>query len=464
MKWNFTFWILVFCFQWGYSQDTWNTKIPYESADALSPVKQLIKTNDNGFLVLIKKATQDSMVITKEYILKYNSLGELEWEREYDFGEAVVYGDGASPSRVLQLNNGDFIIPGIFKKDGALNCYTHKVSNQSDSLFFTMSSFGTSNCILPRFYINFNLYATYTDVNSGITFLATLDEDFFSIVDEVSLGEIAGSNSILNEDLKFTLVRSSFSFPFQDTIRNFSPSGNLMYEEIYEDKEIGIHLGFSQQGNLTAYENALIQLNEDLTQKWKVEKEDLLFVPTNTSLIQTSTALLPTSDNGFILAGRFGSSSAPLSLEQIYLIKVDEFGQWEWGYVYDSFEMPFNHIADIVEVSDGYVFVGTSEATQEIWIVKINKNGTTAIENIQEQIFPSIQVFPNPVSDFVNINTSTNAEFEITVFSTVGKIMSSNIFYRNIELDTNKLEEGIYFLKITNKKSKESIQKKIVVQ
>lgn len=59
--------------------------------------------------------------------------------------------------------------------------------------------------------------------------------------------------------------------------------------------------------------------------------------------------------------------------------------------------------------------------------------------------------YPNPATDFVTIQNSFNAPFNLTVFNTLGQELYSkqNITSNNLQLDVNSYNAGLLFIKIT---------------
>jgi hypothetical protein len=74
---------------------------------------------------------------------------------------------------------------------------------------------------------------------------------------------------------------------------------------------------------------------------------------------------------------------------------------------------------------------------------------TTGINEFNES---AIKLYPNPVNDFININTTDN-NFQIqyaTIFNLNGEILKSNLVENNYStrINIDNLQSGIYFLKI----------------
>lgn len=66
--------------------------------------------------------------------------------------------------------------------------------------------------------------------------------------------------------------------------------------------------------------------------------------------------------------------------------------------------------------------------------------------------FPKMSIYPNPATDFLNIQNSLNAPFNLTVFNSLGQqlYMEQNITSNNLQLDVSSCNTGLLFIKITS--------------
>ncbi len=70
--------------------------------------------------------------------------------------------------------------------------------------------------------------------------------------------------------------------------------------------------------------------------------------------------------------------------------------------------------------------------------------------NIEEMNFQSVKIFPNPVSDFLYIETQLPEKpTHITITDITGRLVYQNVFSNRI--DVSNLQEGIYLIIITSK-------------
>ena len=177
-----------------------------------------------------------------------------------------------------------------------------------------------------------------------------------------------------------------------------------------------------------------------------------------------SRVLLPTSDNGYILAGSVGPEFDPA--ENVYIIKLDADGNWEWGYHYNPFYLPYNGAYHMVEVDDGYVFIAKKIDLDEIWLVKLNKDGLVETSSPSAGDFNAnfISVFPNPASKFLNIQFPEPKSGRIQISNLQGKIIErQNISDKNnVEILVANLSSGIYFFSFMDEKSNKIVNKKFI--
>jgi hypothetical protein len=62
----------------------------------------------------------------------------------------------------------------------------------------------------------------------------------------------------------------------------------------------------------------------------------------------------------------------------------------------------------------------------------------------------SIDLYPNPINDFVNIETDSDAELKVQVYTAHGQlVMSSETFINKVVLDVQNMANGPYVFKVS---------------
>ena len=69
------------------------------------------------------------------------------------------------------------------------------------------------------------------------------------------------------------------------------------------------------------------------------------------------------------------------------------------------------------------------------------------IENVNNNK-PKIDIFPNPTQDKINVICHDNTNYQISLFDNLGKILNTQFFKGNANLDISSFPKGIYFIQI----------------
>ncbi|NRD19878.1 S8 family serine peptidase [Winogradskyella eckloniae] len=78
----------------------------------------------------------------------------------------------------------------------------------------------------------------------------------------------------------------------------------------------------------------------------------------------------------------------------------------------------------------------------------------TTVLSIDAVLLEGINIYPNPVTAYLNINSTTDLlNVEASICNQLGqKILSQNMTNNNSKLDVSELEKGIYFVRLNNEK------------
>ncbi|MFK8008086.1 MAG: T9SS type A sorting domain-containing protein [Saprospiraceae bacterium] len=453
MKYLFSTLTFLLAFQFFYSQSTWSTEIPdpYRGYP-----KKLLKASDGGFVLLSRKIDTLPFQTFSQIMVKFDAEGQLLWGKEYDFDvtPSAINMDGVHPTSMIELDNGNLITYGRVVDIDTTYCYLLKTNSNGDSLL--MQTYGDF-CFGNLQYVNNEIYARHGDSN-GTNYLLKFNTDG-DLLSQVELGNFSLWDIVIDEDLNVFTARGISNTMF----RKFSITGDLLQEEAYPD--VGMFLKLGANGYPTAYSYGMIQLNSDLSERWYKAPDDLLISPTAPSIYQEERVLLPTSDNGFILAGTYGLNTTSTA-DQVYIIKLDEAGDWEWGHTYAYSYLPFTGAYDMVEVDDGYVFIGLDSSTNGSWhLVKLNKQGLVSIgspKNIGKSI--DLDLSPNPTADILTLQSLNAITGKFNIINLQGKIILQQEIIKEtqIAVPVISLPSGIYFLSFVDEKSNQVVTKKFV--
>jgi len=125
---------------------------------------------------------------------------------------------------------------------------------------------------------------------------------------------------------------------------------------------------------------------------------------------------------------------------------------WEWNYGGDA----FYHVYNILATEDkGCVIIGNVNDTinhnlnRDLFIIKLDSNGTTTWT--QKIPIPNvgINLFPNPASTTINLklNNANQQIQSLRIFDLQGKIVIQQLAYRNqLQIDISSLSSGVYII------------------
>jgi len=135
-----------------------------------------------------------------------------------------------------------------------------------------------------------------------------------------------------------------------------------------------------------------------------------------------------TFDSGYIIAGRYGSSSS----DKAYLIKIDQNGSMVWSKIIG---VDWNYANSVTQADDGgFAFAGLitkpgeSIDGSDMWIVKLEEDGTGDVGIKEEsEILPArcilYQNYPNPFNPttIINYELRMTKDVNVVVFNASGE-------------------------------------------
>ncbi len=108
------------------------------------------------------------------------------------------------------------------------------------------------------------------------------------------------------------------------------------------------------------------------------------------------------------------------------------------------------------------VISSTSVASYQLHLGQFNlynDSGTLAtIETKQDKV----EVYPNPAKEFVTIKLNKEVETKVSIYNSIGQLVLEKIVKGTQNIDTSKLNKGIYIIQFENKEVKTS--KKLIIK
>jgi hypothetical protein len=157
-----------------------------------------------------------------------------------------------------------------------------------------------------------------------------------------------------------------------------------------------------------------------------------------------------------------------------WMVKLDSQGNIEWQKTfggtnqdgYNTITQQVDGAHSIQQTTDlGYVFAGYSKSNDgdvtvnhgdfDFWVVKVG-----FATGIDQALFDNVNVYPNPTSDKIHVNTGTNINIKrISLCNIIGQTLTTT---NENSIDVSKFPQGLYTLKIETDRG--VVVKKVLVR
>lgn len=435
----------------------WQTELPYTSGFPLGDIRDFITTNDNGFLVLLRDIDEEEEEFTKivHTMIKYDSLGNFEWDRVYDFGVNGPWGSssggGATPGRVIQLENSNYMMTGWFRGlDSMLTdvdtTYIFITDSEGDSISFFES---------PNYqdlqYFNEEVFVSLEN-DFDLGFILKLN-DMGEVIEEIELEGEEITSTIVSENGRIYAYRGLNPRSY----KKYNQVGELLYESLTLDR--ATNLVENVIGGITAYSSDLIMMDSNLNIKWQFTHEELY--PGIPDSGHSGTDIIQTIDGGFIITGYITDDF----FSGVFISKYTSEGVRLWGGSYPPDVLPMTYLHQVKEVSDGLVVLGGNRFTEKIWLVKLYSDGNwvTNTEDLLE-MGAGMMIYPNPGKGNLNIKFSKKVTGQINILNSQGQNIKTAIIQNTdaAQQFLSNLSSGFYWIQFVDQKGYPSTVKYIV--
>ncbi|MFN2261831.1 MAG: T9SS type A sorting domain-containing protein [Psychroflexus sp.] len=112
----------------------------------------------------------------------------------------------------------------------------------------------------------------------------------------------------------------------------------------------------------------------------------------------------------------------------------------------------------ILETAEGeLIYSGGEFETEDSVEFRIGE-GLSSVDFSSE----SINIYPNPTSDFIEISSDLTTEFEVQIFDMNGKMLMNLDNINNNKIDLSELASGVYFIKLQSENQNNFVTKKLI--
>jgi hypothetical protein len=403
-------------------------------------------TPDHGYIIAGYSESVDGDITAHHasadtadcWIIKTDSLGNIEWERS-------LGGTSWEASTCIQntIDGGYIMVATTESYDGDISS-TH---GGSDYWVVKLSSSG-----------NIQWQKTYggTSYDNPSFVIQLADESYM----------VTGHAYSADGDLTSNHGVSDYWIIHLDT------AGNIIWQKNYggsfQDESINL-IQTSDGGFMVAgFTNSTdgdVSSHFSVSEYWLVKIDSLGILQWEKAYggqgSEFNTFVDQTADGGYIISGGSGSNTGDVSfnhgVSDCWIVKTDPLGNIVWER---SFGGPwFDSASEIIPTpGGGYIIAGRSMFTggdltecngaYDGWVIRLNND--VGIDLTPQEI--NVRVYPNPFTQYVNIDFANpfNKQHRLQVFNSHGQLVISlqNITTNHVRIDKNTLTAGLYFFRL----------------
>jgi hypothetical protein len=400
------------------------------------------------------------------FIAKFTPDLNLIWFKRYGVTGGNDYGNS-----IFQLNNDKYVLTGTTAISGAAKpsityldtagtilSEFHLNTNQFASPYYKASYLGDG-----RF--SFNRLANLTcivDTNNTIlsnpsTAMGIYSIDSYKDFDGntviMSAGDFGGPTG---GSLVVTRYDSTLSSVLMN--KKYKLSGNNL-------NGVKITTDYQQQfGNYVIAANAE-SLSNGYTSAlfFKVDQSGLIYWVNKylpTGYVQSKfNSFIKTSDGGYLLVGYVGGSSST----NIFVVKTDSAGI---TCNMSNIALTSTTVTQISSTPHA-VNAGTTNVLTQVNNVFNAATNTgsiicTSVSSLQDNDQIELNVYPNPMSDLLNIEVAKADEYILKVYTATGQLLNNTEFKNNYQLNTSNYDAGFYLLRIEDKNGNVQALRKLI--
>lgn len=276
--------------------------------------------------------------------------------------------------------------------------------------------------------------------------------DFYGIIaDKLYEIDPSSGNSTLIGALPYIQVNPGLVCSKDFELYSIDGNGRLSKYNILTN--IGEHIttiDAAPTGDLTFYKGNIIFQNylEGKIKAYNIENQSLVtvmcFPKYPAEEIWGNTNVFQNCDSETILA----------FTDNMKIYELDLTNQTITDWNYDNSSLPVNAFMGAASTSENSGFECTSFQFTDV------SCDSVVINVVEAELNSKISIYPNPVNDMLNIDTSLSIDF-IEVYDVRG-ILVEKIFSPNKIINLNRLKNGIYFVKLTI--NERTITRKVIKQ
>ncbi|MFI5219657.1 MAG: T9SS type A sorting domain-containing protein [Bacteroidia bacterium] len=436
-------------------------------------LQSMFNTNDGGYICggssssnISGDKTENSLGANDYWVVKLDSSGNIQWQNTIggSLSEAIW--------SIAQTADGGYICGGNSNSDISGD----KTENSMGGSDYWVVKLNSAGAIQWQNTIG----GDSTDYLNSIS--QTADGGY--ICGGSSLSNISGDkteNCIGGTDYWVVKLDSSGTIQWQNTI------GGNSYESVFsvfQTPDGGYIIGGSSNSNISGDKTENSQGLEDY---WIVKLSSSGIIQWQNTIGGNSGETLrdtrQTSDGGYIMGGLSDSNISGDKTENclggsdFWVIKLNASGNIQWqntigGNGYDG-------LYSVTETNDGgYMLGGDSQSiisgdktenscnnSTDFWVVRLYPDTITGISDFEFRI-SDFNISPNPLTSYSTLTFSNplKNKFTFSLHDVTGRVVETvNTDGDKIVLEKGNKQAGVYLFNITNEKTGERMNGKIII-
>ncbi len=422
----------------------WAKRYGGSKKESVTCIKQ---TADSGFIFCgsTNSSISGNHGIDDCWIVKLNKNGNIEWQK--CLGGTNV----EKANSVIQTFDGGYMVAGYtVSNDGDVVGYHN--TGYTDAWVVKLDSAG--NIAWSRCY-----GGSYGETAYSI--LQNADSNYV-VLSSAQSGDsdVSGHTAGQNDDYWVLVINQIGNILWNKCYGGTETDGPRSIKQTFDGGYIVAGYTFSTNGNVTgnhgAFDFWVLKINSSGGIQWKK-----CLGGTNNDY---GKSIYQTTDSGYVVIGTTYSNDGQVAgnhgNSDIWLVKLSSSGSIKWKRCYGGVGIESVENSSMQQTSDGgYSFCGSSDSTNgqvtgghgkfDFWLVKLGPSGSREGDVFAED--NSLTVYPNPVTDFVNVEFSGEPDVFIEIYNTLGE----RVFWKDIDgpkqtLSLGRLPIGFYFIKTKN--------------
>lgn len=419
----------------------------------------VLQTADGGYILAGTSNSADGQVTNAKggfdmWIVKTDANGNITWRR--NFGGS----DDEAAYSIDELNAGGYVIAGESKSS------TGDIDNNKGGYdYWIIKVSAAGNLVWER--------------NYG----GSADESAKS-VQECTDGSIIVAGETVSNDYDVTNNKGGYDFwvlrlRANGTIRWKNTYGGTANDNAYAVTQISngnfIVVGETESNNGNIANNAggddffVMNLRGSGAVQWSKTYGG--------SADDNARFVRETADGAVVITGKTESNSGlvtnPKGAHDVWVIKVIKSnGNLDWQRTLGGSDNDFGYAVDVT--ADGaQVVVGHSESDDQdlnnnkgnadFWIVKLSSSGQRVIADAGQDVKVVLNLYPNPATTFVHVNTGDKVVEQVNIMSMDGRFKTTTVPSASaFQLDIADLPSGVYIVRVVLEGGAETTGKLVV--